>query len=64
MSNTKKIVKGISIDNQLLEVADEVLRNRSKCAQDGILKAVLSRIEDLTPSLQVKYKRRLKHLIK
>lgn len=63
MSEITKITKGISFDKELIEVADKLVVNRSRSAQEGLLKAVLEKIENLEPKLQQEYRKRLDHLI-
>ena len=62
MSNTTKITRGISLDKDLVEVADELLPNRSEAAQNGLLEATMSKIDTLNAPLQEAYKKRLEHL--
>ena len=62
MSEITKITKGISFDKELIEVADKIVVNRSRSAQDGLLKTVLKKIENLEPKLQEEYRSRLEHL--
>lgn len=62
MSKITKITKGVSFDKELIEVADKVLVNRSRSAQEGLLKAVLEKIEIYEPELQKEYRSRLEHL--
>ena len=63
MSNITKVTRGISIDKKLLEVADELLPNRSEIAEAGILRDVLKRIEKQSPESRDEYLKRLSHLL-
>ena len=62
MSKITKITKGVSFDKELIEVADKVLVNRSRSAQEGLLRAVLEKIEIYEPELQKEYRSRLEYL--
>lgn len=64
MNNTTKITRGISLDKDLVQVADELLPNRSEAAQNGLLEATMSKIDTLNAPLQEAYKKRLAHLTK
>lgn len=62
-NNITKTTAGIAFDKDLLEVSDELLPNRSKAAQNGVLNAVMEKIETLNSDLQAQYKSRIKHLL-
>ncbi len=63
MSKINKITKGISFDKELIEVASELLPNRSEPANEGLLKAVIAKLESLKPSIKDEYMKRIEHLI-
>jgi hypothetical protein len=54
---------GITFDPILIEIASELLPNRSKHAEEGVLRAVLNKIETLSNSEQKRHKSRLGHMI-
>ena len=62
-TNIRKTTKGVSFDKDLLDISDELLPNRSKAAQNGLLEAVMEKIETLNSDLQAQYKSRIKHLL-
>lgn len=57
-----KVTRGISLDEALVEVADQLLPNRSEAAQSGLLEAVKEKIKTLNPELQKEYEGRIAHL--
>lgn len=63
MSKRTKVTRGMAIDRNLLEVADELIVNKSSCAQDGLLIAVMEALDRLHPDVASVYREKLKHLI-
>lgn len=60
----RTVTTGVSIDEALLKVAEELLPNRSSACQQGILDAVKTKLEMFSPAIKKQYTERLAHLIK
>jgi len=52
----------ITLDKDLLEISGELLGNRSIEAEQGILKAVEKKLDEMKPSVAKPYRKRLAHL--
>ena len=63
MSNITKVTRGISLDKDLIEIADELLPNRSEAAQNGLLEATPKKINTLNEEARKGYLERIKHLL-
>ena len=53
----------MSLDKDLIEIADELIPNRSEAAQNGLLKATLEKINTLNEEAKERYLKRIEHLL-
>lgn len=58
-----KVSRSVTIDEELLAVVDELIPKRSVHAEQGLLDAVVSVLEDMKPKAAKPYRDRLKHLL-
>jgi hypothetical protein len=61
-SNLRRKTVGITFDPALIELASEFLPNRSRHAEQGVLRAVLEKIKSLRPAEQKRHLKKIAHM--
>lgn len=57
-----KVNRSITIDEKLLDVVNELIPNRSTHAEQGLLDAVINKLDEMKDEVAEPYRARIAHL--